>query len=75
MYRSRQWRLNFRMVLSAAKPGNICERVRELEPANSNPNPAAPFPSPTNTTTNPYRMAGLWSSITGTYNSRWPYWS
>ena len=37
------------MVLSAAEPENICERVRELEPANLNPHPG-PFPPPTNAT-------------------------
>ena len=35
------------MVLSAAEPENICERVRELEPANLHP---GPFPPPTNAT-------------------------
>ena len=39
------------MVLSAAEPENICERVRELEPANLNPHPG-PFPPPTNATSN-----------------------
>ena len=43
------------MVLSAAKPENICERVRELEPANLNPHPG-PFPPP--------RPTPLVSSIT-----------
>ena len=37
------------MVLSAAKPENICERVRE--PADLNPHPG-PFPPPTNATSN-----------------------
>ena len=46
------------MVLSAAEPENIRERVRELEPANLNPYPGPfpPPPPPTNATSTCYLL-------------------